>query len=577
MAARKPVAPAQPRTRLRCAVYTRKSSEEGLEQAFNSLDAQREASLAFVASQKHEGWWALPDVYDDGGFSGGTTERPALQRLLADVAAGKIDVVVVYKVDRLTRSLTDFARIVELFDKHRVSFVSVTQAFNTTTSMGRLTLNVLLSFAQFEREVTGERIRDKIAASKRKGMWMGGQPALGYDVRDRKLVVNEAESATVRQIFRRYVELRSVRELKAELDAAGVVSKQRRAADGSPYGGQPFERGALYHLLANRIYRGEVVHKGATYPGEHAAIVDDALFSEAQTILAGNRVDRTAGTASPEPSLLMGLAFDAEGEAMTPTHAVKKGIRYRHYVSRHLITGSRPDAPGWRLPAPALESLVRNRIGELLGDPQALLDVVITAAPDAGTQRHVMSQAADRHERWPALGAADLRRAMLAFVPRVQIHPDRLEIMLDPPGLLRWLDDVDSRAASERVPSSAEHPSVSLTVPVQMKRRGNELRLVIEGAGEETAANPGLLKLVALARLVGQRLLDDRASIDDVAREEGMTTSYVSRLLRINFLAPDIVARLLTGRHDPALSARQLMADTRFPLDWSKQRDSRIV
>ena len=574
MASRKPIAPAQPRTRMRCAMYTRKSSEEGLEQAFNSLDAQREASLAFVASQKHEGWWALPDVYDDGGFSGGTTERPALQRLLADVAAGKIDVVVVYKVDRLTRSLTDFARIVELFDKHRVSFVSVTQAFNTTTSMGRLTLNVLLSFAQFEREVTGERIRDKIAASERKGMWMGGQPALGYDVRDRKLVVNEAEAATVRQIFRRYVELRSVRELKAELDAAGVVSKQRRAADGSPYGGQPFERGALYHLLSNRIYRGEVVHKGATYPGEHAAIVDDALFSEAQTILAENRVGRTAGAASPEPSLLMGLAFDAEGEAMTPTHAVKKGVRYRYYASRHLITGSRPDTPGWRLPAPALESLVRSRIGELIGDHQALLDVVIAAAPDAGTQRHVITRAADRHERWPALGAADMRRAMLAFVSRVQVHPDRLEIMLDPFGLLRWLDDEE---ASERQPSPAEYPSVTLTVPVQLQRRGNELRLVIEGAGVETAANPGLLKLIALARMVGQRLLDDRASIEDVAREAGMTTSYVSRLVRINFLAPDIVARLLTGQHDPDLSARKLMADTRFPLDWSKQRDARII
>jgi DNA invertase Pin-like site-specific DNA recombinase len=237
-----------------------------VEQEFNSLDAQREACAAFVASQRQEGWMLIRERYDDGGFSGGTMERPALQRLLADIAAGRIDIVVVYKVDRLTRALGDFARIVELFDRHNVSFVSVTQAFNTTTSMGRLTLNVLLSFAQFEREVTGERIRDKIAASKKKGMWMGGQPSLGYDVRNRKLVIKETEAKAVRMIFQRYVELKSVRNLKAELDAAGIVSKPRRGADGSPYGSQRFGRGALYAMLQNRVYRGEITHKGGLVP-----------------------------------------------------------------------------------------------------------------------------------------------------------------------------------------------------------------------------------------------------------------------------------------------------------------------
>src|SRR3954453_19888217 len=248
-----PVANRSP-AKLRCAIYTRKSSEEGLEQDFNSLDAQREACEAFIASQKHEGWNILPEMYDDGGFSGGTIERPAFQRLLSDVSEGRIDVVVVYKVDRLTRSLSDFAKIVDVFDRHAVSFVSVTQQFNTTSSMGRLTLNILLSFAQFEREVTGERIRDKIAASKKKGMWMGGQPSLGYDVRNRKLVINETEAKTVRMIFQRYVELKSVRDLKAELEAAGIVSKARIAADGSTYGGQRFGRGALYAMLQNRVY-----------------------------------------------------------------------------------------------------------------------------------------------------------------------------------------------------------------------------------------------------------------------------------------------------------------------------------
>src|SRR3989440_767187 len=262
-------------SRRRCAIYTRKSSEEGLEQEFNSLAAQREACEAYIRSQRNEGWVLAKTRYDDGGFSGGNIERPALQDLLADIRAGRIDIVVVYKVDRLTRSLADFARLVELFDTQAVSFVSVTQQFNTTSSMGRLTLNILLSFAQFEREVTGERIRDKIAASKKKGMWMRGLPSLGYDVKDRKLIVNETEAETVRHVFRRYVELKSVRKLKEDLDAASIVSKVRTASDGSRYGGQPLSRGALYLMLQNRIYRGEIVHRGKSYPGEHEAIVDE--------------------------------------------------------------------------------------------------------------------------------------------------------------------------------------------------------------------------------------------------------------------------------------------------------------
>jgi DNA invertase Pin-like site-specific DNA recombinase len=388
----------------------RKSSEEGLEQAFNSLDAQREVCAAFILSQKHEGWAVLPTLYDDGGFSGGTMERPALQRLLADIRAGKVDVVVVYKIDRLTRSLFDFAKIVEAFDARGVSFVSVTQQFNTTTSMGRLTLNVLLSFAQFEREVAGERIRDKIAASKKKGMWMGGLPPLGYDVKNRKLVVNEEEARTVRHIFHRYIELRSVRALKEELEAAGIRSKRRLLANGTPFGGQKLSRGALYLMLQNRIYRGEITHKGNAYPGEHQPIVDEALWDQVHATLAENRVDRTIGEDAKQPSLLAGLVFDDTGERLTPSHAVKKGTRYRYYVSRSLIVGTAEDRPGgWRIPAANLESLVINKLRDFLAD-QGAIDAIGHECADGPAQSQRIARGVKLAEELESL-APDRMRA----------------------------------------------------------------------------------------------------------------------------------------------------------------------
>ncbi|MGH9207623.1 MAG: recombinase family protein, partial [Acidimicrobiales bacterium] len=316
----------------RCAIYTRKSSEEGLEQDFNSLHAQREACEAYIASQRHEGWRLIETAYDDGGLSGGTMERPGLQRLLDDIRADRVDTVIVYKVDRLTRSLADFAKMVELFDAHGVSFVAVTQQFNTTSSMGRLTLNVLLSFAQFEREVTSERIRDKIAASKKKGMWMGGHVPLGYDVKDRKLVVNPIEAKIVRHIFGRYTVLGAVRLLKEELDRDNICSKPRTAKSGKRSGGRRFSRGALYQLLTNPTYIGEIRHKKASHPGQHKGTIDRGLWNEVQHRLASNRADRRerAGTVARSP--LTGKLFDESGERLTPSHAVKGGRRYRYYV-----------------------------------------------------------------------------------------------------------------------------------------------------------------------------------------------------------------------------------------------------
>src|SRR5438094_1281065 len=306
-------------SRKRCAIYTRKSSEEGLEQEFNSLQAQSEACEAYIRSQRHEGWALARTRYDDGGFSGGNIERPALQRLLADIQGGRIDIIVVYKVDRLTRSLADFARLVEIFDAQGVSFVSVTQQFNTTSSMGRLTLNVLLSFAQFEREVTGERIRDKIAASKKKGMWMGGNVPLGYDANERTLVINPAEAETVRRVLALYRELGCVRRVKEEADRLGLSTKRSTTAGGTERGGKPFSRGHLYTLLANPIYTGQIGHKGALHSGQHPGLIEDESWTAVRKQLAGNARDHRSKTKAAEPSLLAGLMVDASGERLLPS------------------------------------------------------------------------------------------------------------------------------------------------------------------------------------------------------------------------------------------------------------------
>ena len=354
----------------RCAIYTRKSSEEGLEQDFNSLHAQREACESFIKSQAGEGWRLVKTAYDDGGISGGTMERPGLQRLLADIREKLVDVVVVYKVDRLTRSLADFAKMVEVFDSHGVSFVAVTQQFNTTTSMGRLTLNVLLSFAQFEREVTGERIRDKIAASKRKGIWMGGTVPLGYDWCDRRLIVNEAEAGTVRHIFERYLKLRSVRLLKEELIRDGIVSKVRVSRKGNRSGGQPFGRGALYELLANPIYLGEIRHRKVRHPGQHLAIVDRAVWEKVQERLRTQAAHHRTIDRGVVSSPLAGKLFDENCEPLYACGANKRTRRYRYYVSRKVIRGSSEKTrTGWRLPALEIERAVARAGRQMLGRP----------------------------------------------------------------------------------------------------------------------------------------------------------------------------------------------------------------
>ncbi|MCA3040858.1 MAG: recombinase family protein [Rhodocyclaceae bacterium] len=422
--------------RLRCAIYTRKSSEEGLDMEFNSLDAQREACEAYIASQRSEGWAAIREPYDDGGVSGGTLERPALQRLLADVEAGLIDVIVVYKIDRLSRSLMDFARLVEIFDRNQVTFVSVTQSFNTTTSMGRLTLNILLSFAQFEREVIGERIRDKFAASRKRGMWMGGYVPLGYDVRDRKLIINEAEAATVQMIFKRFVANGSATKLAKALVAEGVRTKSGRLID----------KGYIYRLLNSRVYLGEATHKGASYPGEHAPIIDRSLWDKVHSILQASPRLRAANARARTPALLKGLIFTETGCAMTPAFT-KKGTRlYRYYVSMDVIR-SRPldENPGpLRLPAPMVEDAVISEIHRMIRAPE------ITARTIAALRREgaaveeaaVVASLAGFERLWGALYPAEQARIVQLLVERITVSTNGIAVDLRKEGLGLVLRDM---------------------------------------------------------------------------------------------------------------------------------------
>ncbi|WP_156680880.1 recombinase family protein [Sphingomonas profundi] len=527
---------------IRCAIYTRKSSEEGLEQEFNSLDAQREACAAYVTSQRHEGWTLLPAVYDDGGFSGGNMERPALRRLLADVESGRVDVIVVYKVDRLTRALSDFAKIVEVLDARGASFVSVTQAFNTTTSMGRLTLNVLLSFAQFEREVTGERIRDKIAASKKKGMWMGGPVPLGYDVVARKLIVDEPEAVTVRLIFERYTILQSLNALAADLKPRGIVSKRRTMRDGRVTGGTPYSAGALGYLLRNVLYSGRIPHGDRVYDGEHEAIVPHDLWDAAQALLAGNVPRPHTG----ERSLLGHILRDEHGTPMATEHANKAGRRYRYYVSRP------PEGSGERarrIPAGDLDAIVSGSMLRFLQDPDRV-------AAELGTGRasallvercaEIAGQSEQPHGLRALLEQLDVRAALTT---------DSITIRLDRHRLARAV----------RLDSVGPDATITLHHPVALKRRGHELRLIHAVPDARPARRDDrLIQLLASGRSAYEQL--------NTGEDDTITRRHLTRLARLRFLAPDIITTILEGRHPVELTSRALLRVAELPIAWDEQR-----
>jgi DNA invertase Pin-like site-specific DNA recombinase len=534
----------------RCAVYTRKSTEDGLEQEFNSLDAQREACEAYILSQKHEGWSLVPNRYDDGGFSGGSMERPGLKALLADVDAGLVDVIVVYKVDRLTRSLADFAKIVERLDAKGASFVSVTQAFNTTTSMGRLTLNVLLSFAQFEREVTGERIRDKIAASKRKGLWMGGPVPLGYEVIERKLVPLPAEVERVRTIMRRYVEIGSVPVLLGQLKAEGILTKVQVLSSTGHRGGIPFARGSLFHLLKNPIYRGKIVHKGQVFDGEHEAVVDEDLWEQVQMHLQERAPARRRPTNEPQRALLQGLMFDPEGRHMVPTYGSNGTRRYTYYDSRK-DRARKGDPRPTRFQRGEIENHITNQLISLLNDEHALRR--LSGANEAETLQKLFDRGL-----WLARDLARPDRsedALRGLVNAIHVTKDAIRIEIKPDAL--------------GVSSPGTWPA---TIPPPTGGRPfREAKLKMDAKLQNDRYDADLVSLMAEAMEVQRLVLQSpELSLNQLGKREGRCRTHLARLLRISWLSPRIVEAVTAGTQPKAVTRKALLSAD-IPLAWDEQ------
>ena len=545
--------------KVRCAIYTRKSSEEGLEQDFNSLDAQREACAAYIVSQASEGWSQLSETYDDGGISGGTMARPALRRLLADIAAGKIDIVVVYKVDRLTRSLLDFAKLVEAMDKAEVSFVSITQSFNTTTSMGRLTLNMLLSFAQFEREVTAERIRDKIAASKAKGMWMGGVVPLGYTANGRTLAIDEEHAALIRSVFDRYLAVQNVRRLTAQLADKGIRVPKRVTGTGRELGNKPFTRGQIYKILSNPLYIGKICHKGEIYDGQHDAIVDRETWDRVQAQLEANTQGEQHSRKAQSPSLLAGKVLDSEGNALIASHATKETTRYRYYIGKRSDGDIAAGGRTLRIPALELEKVVCETVAKEVEQPLGLL-----AKSGVELAPVFVANLEDRAASLASRLRARERAAVGSCIEKVMIECAKVSVELSATGL---------HGSLSIAPSSPAMTNPIISINATIRRSGRAVRLIQDGVSKSTVGEPQdhLLKLLHRAREWWQMMLDRKLTVSALAREQQVTSSYASRVMRLNFLAPRIVEAIVVGMQPIDLDAKKLLGLSDMPLAWSEQ------
>ena len=534
--------------RVRCAIYTRKSSEDGLEQDFNSLDAQREACEAYIASQKHEGWELLPDRYDDGGISGGHLDRPALHRLMQAVDEKRVDHIVVYKIDRLTRSLADFAKLVDRLDAAEASFVSVTQSFNTATSMGRLTLNVLLSFAQFEREVTAERIRDKIAASKRKGLWMGGNVPLGYQADGRTLKIDDCEAATIRTLYDLYLEHGTIRDVKERAEELVLRSRRREGSGDRASGGKFFDRGHIHHILSNPIYAGQIRHKGQVYEGQHPAIIDPKLWKQIQHMLEGGAAKSRGTKQKTTRSPMAGKLFDETGDRLTPSHSRKNGMRLRYYISRRLVTDRsqmHPDA--WRLPAEPVEGLLADLVKQHLMRPET-----------ASSLTQGMS-ASEIHTTAENLSVQRQASEYLALIERADLRPGSLKVLLSQHELARLL-----QCRSNRINST----ELRIEAPFRVRRRGVELKLHLGDVPSEIDRT--LVQNIVKARRWLTMIIEGQ-TFGEIATVEGTSKRRIQDIVDLALLAPNVLDAIASGNQPDGLTTDYLIKKG-FPAIWSEQR-----
>ena len=529
--------------KIRCAIYTRKSSEEGLEQDFNSLDAQREACEAYIKSQMHEGWVLIKKEYNDGGYSGGNMNRPAFQELLLDIENDKIDIVVVYKVDRLTRSLMDFSKIVEVFDKHKTSFVSITQQFNTTTSMGRLTLNMLLSFAQFEREVTGERIRDKIAASKKKGMWMGGCTPLGYKKENKKLVIEENDAQKVKLIFDKYLELKSVPKLKDWLEKENIRTKSDNL----------FFKGALYYMLSNKVYIGKIVHKDNVYDGEHNGIIDEITFERAQKLLYENKVDKICGTKCSSNSLLAGLIFDDNHNRMTPSHSTSHKRRYRYYVSQAIKKYSKLTAGTVsKIPAGEIEKFVILTTKELLQNKKQMQKMLSGFDVNKQIELLKVAQTIEDYEN-PKL--------IRSVVNKVVVSDKNVEITYDAKNIKEVLLIINRGNKIMLIPQRKDTEPITIKKSIRISQPSKTGNILILNAKENDTPEPNPYLVNALVKsYYYHKQIHNGKTIEDLQKEENLKDSkYIRNILNLKYISPDLTEQILNGTQTEEFSLTKLI------------------
>ncbi|WP_421696544.1 recombinase family protein [Aestuariivirga sp.] len=549
----------------RCAIYTRTSSDEGLAQDYNSLAAQRDACAAFILSQKHEGWVRSRKAYDDGGFSGGSLERPALADLLSDVAAGEVDIIVIYKIDRLTRSLRDFAKLSEILENNKASFVAVTQQFNTASSMGRLTLNILLTFAQFEREVAGDRIRDKRASSTRIGIWMGGNPALGYDAPAKKLIVNPREAGVIRHIYRRFLELRSMAELRKDMQKSGVVSKQRIMKDGRVYGGVPFTWHPLHRILTNPLYAGMIRHKQKVYNGRHEAIIDRPLFDAVQTLAKEVSASEKMRRAKAYPSLLRGIIFDISGEPLYTHHTVKNGRKYNYYISMSLASRRhrRDGATRIRVSAPAIDKFIISELAARFRDREWVGENVASGRMSLATFRNSKALADDL-DRQLVKNTGTVRK----LLRHIALSKNTIHLIFSRPWLTQRLDLISSRMGTALAVTPLE-----ASIEGHPIRCGNEVKNVLESADGRVEPDHRLVQEILRAIRWFNALSSGRfATVLDLAKAESCSPTLISDRIRLAFLAPDIVEAIIEGRQPQSMTTARLKRCCPLPMSWEEQR-----